>query len=259
MWHWVGAGIGIVLWVARLIAAAPASSVHVPAFAPWALPFLTLAVLSVVIWRSVPFRLTALPLAAIGLCGTLLGPHFDMIVAPGGDAVAVRGANGLFAIAGKSNAFASEQWLRADGDGRAVSAVVTPAARAGRCDPLACIVPLPGGQTLSLVTDRSAFEEDCRRVDVIVTPLYAPDSCAAALILDRGSLALTGALGLTLRNGGWVPDPTVAHWTIVPGHRRHIPRRRDGGRRRCRPRGSSRRRAPTRALRTTASRASPER
>ena len=52
-------------------------------------------------------------------------------------------------------------------------------AEAGRCDASACVVPLPDGQALSLVTDASAFAEDCARADVIVTPLRAPPSCAA--------------------------------------------------------------------------------
>lgn len=207
VWRWVGLGIRIVLWLARLIGSAPAATINLPAFAPWALPFLTLAVLSAVIWRSWPFRLTAVPLALIGLLGATLGPRYDLMVALGGDMVAVRGAGGQLALVGKANAFAAEQWLRADGDGRAVAGLRGRLAEAGRCDALACVVPLPEGQMLSLVSDPQAFEEDCRRADVIVTPLTAPESCAAPLILDRASLAGTGALGLTLRHGGWVPAP----------------------------------------------------
>src|SRR6202046_1565101 len=40
VWIYVGAGIKFILWVARFIAAAPASTVHLRAFAPYALPFL---------------------------------------------------------------------------------------------------------------------------------------------------------------------------------------------------------------------------
>jgi competence protein ComEC len=226
VWHWVGAGIAIVLWAARLIASAPASTVSLPAFAPWSLAFLALAVLSAVIWRTRLFRLTAVPLALIGLSGTMLGPHYDLLVAASGDAVAVRGPGGLLATAGKRNSFATEQWLRADGDGRDIKALPRgTTAAAGRCDPLGCVVPLPAGQVLSLVSDPRAFEEDCRRADVIVTPLFAPDSCAAPLIVDRGSLAVTGALGLTLKNGGWVPDSARAAtedrpWSPAPPPRR---------------------------------------
>ena len=204
VWHWVGAGIAVVLWAARLIAAAPAATIDVPAFAPWALPVLALAVLSLVIWRTVPFRLTAVPLLLAGLAGTMLGPRYDLLVMPGGEAVGIRGPDGRLALVGKGSGFSVEQWLRADGDGRP-SAASLPGVR---CDKLACIAPLAGGQTLSLVSDARAFGEDCRRVDVVVTRLRAPPSCGAALIIDRDSLAATGALGLVLRNGGWVATAT---------------------------------------------------
>ena len=46
VWVYVGAGIKFILWVARFIAAAPGSTVHLRAFAPYALPFLALAVMS---------------------------------------------------------------------------------------------------------------------------------------------------------------------------------------------------------------------
>lgn len=228
VWSWVGLGIRIVLWLARLIGSAPASTVNLPAFAPWALPFLALAVLSAVVWRSWPFRLTAVPLALIGLAGATLGPRYDLLVAPGGDMIAVRGEGGRLALVGHANAFAAEQWLRADGDGRAVAGLRGRLAEVGRCDALACVVPLPGEQTLSLVTDPQAFEEDCRRADVIVTPLIAPESCAAPLILDRASLAATGALGLTLRHGGWVPAPARSlmedrPWSPAPLPPRRVP------------------------------------
>lgn len=207
VWSWVGLGIRLVLWLARVIGTAPASTINVPAFAPWALPVLTLALLSAVIWRSALFRLTAVPLALLGLWGAMSGPRYDLVVAGSGDAVAVRGPDSRLAITGKPNGFAAEQWLRADGDGRAATGWHGLRTEIGRCDPLACVVPLPGGQTLSLVIQAAAFGEDCRRADVIVTALQAPATCAAPLILDRASLAGTGAVGFVLRHGGWVPTP----------------------------------------------------
>ena len=119
VWLYVGAGIKFILMVARFIAAAPASTVHLRAFAPYALPFLALAVMSATIWRTWTFRLSAVPFAVIGIIGALHGPRFDVIVAPSGEQAAVRDADGLLQIVGKRfNAFAAEQWLTADGDGR---------------------------------------------------------------------------------------------------------------------------------------------
>ena len=193
VWLYVGLGIKFILWVARFIAAAPGSTLHVRAFAPYALPFLSLAVMSAILWRSWLFRATAIPLAALGLIGALHGPRFDAIVAPSGDLVAVRDADGRLQVVGKRfNAFAAEQWLRADGDDRDPASARDPDAR---CDPAGCIAALPQGRLLSVVTDRSAFEEDCARAAVLVSALTAPADCEAQ-VFDKRRLALTGAAGL---------------------------------------------------------------
>jgi hypothetical protein len=68
-----GALIGAVLYPLGLdgfvwqYGSAPGATVHLKAFAPYALIFLSLAVLSAVIWRTALSRVTAIPLAIIGL------------------------------------------------------------------------------------------------------------------------------------------------------------------------------------------------
>ncbi len=210
VWHWVGWGIELVLWAARLIAAAPAATLTVPAFAGWALPCFALATCSAALWRSPILRLTAIPFFALGLFGATGGIRYDLVVAPSGDAVAFRSDGGTLALTGKRNSFAADQWLKADGDGRAVDQAMADGSAAQRCDALACVAHLAGGKTLSLVSKPEAFEEDCRRADVVVTPLYAPASCAAELIVDRGSLAATGAVGFVSRNGALIATPARA-------------------------------------------------
>ena len=147
-----------------IIAAAPGSTLHVRAFAPYALPFLSLAVASALIWRSWTLaRRRAIPFALIGLVGAFDGPRYDVIIAPTGEQAALRDADGRLAVLGKRfNAFAAEQWLAADGDGR------EPPQRAianAPCDRFGCVGALPEGQSLALVEDRMAFEEDCARAD----------------------------------------------------------------------------------------------
>lgn len=205
VWHVMGFGISFVLWIAGLIGMAPGATLHVDQFAPWAIVFLALAVLSAVIWRSFLFRLTAVPLALIGIAGAMTGEKFDIAVAPAGDQAAVRAANGRFAIIGQHpDAFAAGQWLAAAGDGRAPAEVMIgprkPAADPGapRCDKLGCVATLADGRHLSLVYDAEAFLEDCARADLIVSPLVAPASCAAELVLDRRKLAASGAVTLKL-------------------------------------------------------------
>jgi competence protein ComEC len=233
VWLYVGAGIKFILWVARFIVEAPGSTLHLRAFAPYALPFLALAVMSATIWRTWAFRLSAVPLALIGIVGATQGPRYDAIVAPSGDLAAVRDADGALEVVGKRfNAFAAEQWLSADGDGR------DPAqARAADapCDRLGCVADLPEGEQLSIVLDRQAFEEDCARAEVVVSALTAPHNCKAKFVFDEEVLARLGAVGLTLNEDGgfavasdrsplenrpWSPAPAAPRdeRLIRPGH-----------------------------------------
>ena len=73
----------------------------------------------------------------------------------------MRDADGRLIVVGKRfNAFAAEQWLAADGDERDPAGARDPIPP---CDRLGCVGDLPEGQSLSLVIDRLAFEEDCGR------------------------------------------------------------------------------------------------
>jgi len=201
VWLYVGLGIKFILWVAHFIAAAPGSTLHVRAFAPPALFFLSLAVLSAVLWRSWLFRATAIPLAALGLLGALDGPRYDAIVAPSGDLVAVRGADGRLTVVGKHfNAFAAEQWLAADGDDRDPVAARDPQAS---CDRNGCLAALPLGRSLSVVTAPAGFTAACRNATIVVTAFYAPADCQAQ-VFDQRRLALTGAAGLVFDGGRFV-------------------------------------------------------
>jgi competence protein ComEC len=223
VWIYVGAGIKFILWAARFIAEAPGATLHLRAFAPYALPFLALGVVSATIWRTWIFRSSAIPFAIVGLIGAAHGPRYDVIVAPSGDQAAVRDADGKLMIVGKRfNAFAAEQWLAADGDGRESAEAREPDAP---CDRLGCVADLPEGESLSVVIDRMAFDEDCERSEVVVTALSAPAGCKAKFVFDEKALARLGAVGPTwsaedgftvasdrnvLDNRPWSPAPPEA-------------------------------------------------
>ncbi len=193
VWLYLGLGIDLVMAIARIIAAAPAATVHLPEFAPWALPFLALAVLSAVLWRTNLLRLTAIPFALIGLMGALNGPKWDVAIQANGETAAVRDGDGRLEILGRKSDFVAEQWLRADRDGRAPAE-----ARGGLCDKSGCSATLPDGRRFALVSDPNALAEDCARADILVTSAFAPSSCAAPLIIDRRALMRDGATTLKL-------------------------------------------------------------
>ena len=200
VWHWVGFGIAIIMAAARFIGALPGASLHLPAFAPWSLASFALAVLSAVIWRTWPLKLTAVPFVALGLAGAAAGPTFDIAVAAGGEAAAVREADGRLVVFGRRpSLFDAEQWLRADADARAPKTAL----RKERCDPLGCVATLRDGRDVALVLDPAAFAEDCVRAAVVVTPLLAPTGCAAPTVIDRQSLRQTGAVTLSATPTGF--------------------------------------------------------
>jgi competence protein ComEC len=200
VWLYVGAGIKFILWVARFIAAAPGSTLHVGAFAPYALPLLGLSVASALIWRSWILRASAIPFALIGLIGAFHGPRYDVLIAPSGDQAALRDADGRLTVLGKRfNAFAVEQWLSADADGREATQARDPDPA---CDRFGCVGALPEGEALALVEDRMGFEEDCARAKIVVSPLTAPIGCKAEKVFDERRLAETGAVGLVFNGDG---------------------------------------------------------
>jgi competence protein ComEC len=210
VWAWLGLGIEAIMRLAGWIGAAPASNLPLPAFAPWSIVFLTFAVLSALLWRSRLLRLTAIPLLALGLAGAASGEKFDLAAPPTGDGAAVREASGELAALGRhKNAFAAEQWLRADGDARD-----QPDA-AGRCDRLGCTAIARNGAAVALVLEAEAFHEDCARAKIVISSLFAPRACAAPIVLDRAKLSETGAV--TLRFDG---DAVIWRTARAPGEDR---------------------------------------
>jgi competence protein ComEC len=155
-----------------------------------------------ILWRSSAMRSTAIVFAAFGLAGAFTGPRYDVIVPPSGDLAAIRDADDRLDIVGKRfNAFAAEQWLAADADDRVPAAARDPQPS---CDRFGCVGDMPEGKSLSIVTDRAGFDEDCERADIVVSPLTAPAFCKPAALFDERRLAETGAVGLNFDNGRWV-------------------------------------------------------
>ena len=65
VWSWLGLGIDLVIYLAKLIGAAPGASLHVTTFQPYAIICLALALLSMVLWRTWLPRAMAVPFAVL--------------------------------------------------------------------------------------------------------------------------------------------------------------------------------------------------
>jgi competence protein ComEC len=123
-----------------------------------------------------------------------------MLVAPDGRAVAVRDATGLLRVSGsRAGTYAVEQLFDEE---RGPPPDGVELRRGVRCDDHACLLTVKGGALVSHVLDAAAFPEDCRRADVVVTPLAAPVDCSAELVIDRARLESHGAHAVRMAGAG---------------------------------------------------------
>ncbi|MGH6923016.1 MAG: ComEC/Rec2 family competence protein [Propylenella sp.] len=196
-------GIEAMLSIAAWVSALPGAEVRAPPIAPFALLVIVAGMLWLCLWRG-RWRLIGLPTIGMGLCLIpLLVDRADIMVAPEGNAVAVRDTSGVLRVSGsRAGSYTIDQFFDKE-------AVATPAGdelREGvRCDPSACMLGAAGGLFVSHVLDPVAFAEDCRRADVIVTPLTAPADCRARLIIDGERLELFGSHAVRVGVGSGEP------------------------------------------------------
>ena len=105
-----------------------------------------------------------------------------------------------------------EQWLKADGDHRKP----TDLAGGATCDRLGCTMDAFDGRKIAWIKYKRAFAEDCARADLVITPRIAPQTCAAAFVIDRVYLGRYGATAMRLTHG----SPSIAH---ARGDQRPLP------------------------------------
>jgi competence protein ComEC len=113
----------------------------------------------------------------------------DIFIADQSQAVAVRHDGAVALMAGRNGTFATNVWSE-----RYITSIAD-SHEATRCDSLGCVLETDQGYTIALVKDRSAFDEDCRIADVVITRIKAPETCrsAARLVIDASDLARYGA------------------------------------------------------------------
>jgi competence protein ComEC len=198
VWMLMGMATDWVLLLSDRVAELPNAVITMPQFGQTALLLMVLAIL----WATLPslsLRKYALLPALLGIFLAATPERFVVAVDRDGEGAAIRGRDGRLFLVGKASEFQIEQWLRADGDGRFLETD-----RKGRltglddfktvstCDTLGCV-----GRSerfvVSVVKDPIAFDEDCRRADIIVSRHYAPGNCAARLVADRAFLRAHGS------------------------------------------------------------------
>ena len=198
VWFIMGVAVAKVLDLSAWVSGFEGSTVVVPAFGPGALALLSSALLIGTLLASSLRRLALIP-AAAGLALAASPDRFDVLMDRDGAGAAVRGKAGRLVLLGRPSDFVVQQWLRADGDARGTD---DPSLREGvRCDGAGCVAELETGQYAAFVRNGAAFEEDCRRAAIVLSPMTAPPTCKAALVLDRDALRRHGAVAARFREG----------------------------------------------------------
>jgi competence protein ComEC len=198
-WWLMGMASEVVLKLAHWVATIDHSTLVLAAFGPAALGCFAAALLWATLWTTKLRLLAILPLVT-GVAVAAKPDKPTILIERDGSGIAVRGRDGLLVIAGKPSRFVLQQWLTADGDGRQPD---DPSLRKGAaCDPRGCVMTTKEGHSIAYAQDRLAIIEDCRRADVVVTPIPWTAACRARLI-DRMALLRDGATALVKTRSGW--------------------------------------------------------
>jgi competence protein ComEC len=192
-------GIDGLLAVSDWVAALPSADLGAPRMAPLSLLLIVAGMLWLCLWR-LRWRLFGLPLIGAGIVLVpMLADLPDILIAPNGMAIAVRDANGILRVSGgRAGSYVIDQFFDEEGGPPAPESL-----REGvSCDEAACILHGAKGLSISHVRSASAFAEDCRRADMIVTTLTAPSDCRAGIVIDADDLARRGAHAIRARVAG---------------------------------------------------------
>lgn len=184
--HLLGWGIEAMVAMGRWVSSLPGAVSLSPAMPVSALALMALGGLWCVIWQR-HARWWGLAPVVLGIVLAFIAPRPDMLVAPDGATVAVRGDDGLLHfLRMPKDKFAAREWLRRDGDGRDIKeAVGMPGLR---CDGVGCVVGWHG-VVIAASMRPEALEEDCARASVLISAAVAPGCKGPQVLIDQQAAA----------------------------------------------------------------------
>ncbi|MDV7269503.1 ComEC/Rec2 family competence protein [Thioclava sp. A2] len=200
---WVmGKGIAWMLWVAEMVAGLEGAVFAVPA-PPWfVLPVLALAAAGAILGGRV-LRGGAVAALIFALLKWGYAPRPDLLLAPEGELIALRGAEGL-TLSKPVARFVAGRWLEADGDATAPERA---AKRAGFSGEKALRRASLNGRTVVHLTGKTAEDhlpETCAGGAIVVMNRYAPrGDWSGCDLWDKRRLDKTGASAL-MPDGRWL-------------------------------------------------------
>jgi len=209
----MGWGIDGLLWIAGGISAWPGAVRPVAALPVGGLMLVALGGLWLCLWRRRWRHAGFLGLLA-GLASLWIQQGPDILVSDDGGLMAVRMADGRLSLSERRRERRiAEDWLEQEGQGERRYWPEHGGGADGRlrCDGLGCIYRVEG-QTVALLRDGMAHDEDCRIVDILVSQRPVRGHCPApSLVIDRFDLWRHGATAIWL-DGGKTRVLTVAEY-----------------------------------------------
>lgn len=218
-WKIMGWGIDGMLTVAQWVAALPGADGRFAAFGAGTLLIVTAGILLLAL-PATRLRLAGVPLLVLGFLLAVTAPRPDILIDADGEVVAVRGQDGRLTILdAASGRFIADNWLAADADRRKADKTI---AAGFKCDDQGCVARMGDGAIIAVARRHEAFADDCREAAFLITRLEAPPACRAPVI-DRRTLATTGALSLRRVDGAWIAEPARAPYADRPWYGRAKP------------------------------------
>lgn len=196
----MGAGIEVVLAVARAVSALPGAVQPIEAFPAAALNLIALGALWFAIWRG-RWRYGGLAVMALGASLTTWGSKPDVLIERDGRVIAVRADDGrLAAIPGRAGNYSLEKWLAADGDPREPKEARDPGVF--YCDERGCVAQVRGAR-LSVARHAAALAQDCKLAEIVVTHLELRGPCPAPdVVVTHAQLRAHGAHAIYITGEG---------------------------------------------------------
>lgn len=204
-WWLADQALGLLLWIAHAVAAAPGAVALMPSMPRAAFALMVLGGLWITLWRTRVRRFGLVPFV-IGAAWALVTPPPDLLVTGDGRHVAIRRAGGGMAILrDRAGDYVRDMLSEVSGyDGTLAALADLPESR---CSRDLCLFELVrGGRTWRVLATRSSYLVDwtemiaaCREADIVIADRRLPPGCAPRwLKVDRPFLRATGGLSVTL-------------------------------------------------------------
>jgi competence protein ComEC len=204
-WWLTGLSLELLLWLARVVAAAPGAVAVIPEMPAASISLIIGGGLWLLLWKTKVRAVGLIPIFA-GVVLAALAPAPDILITGDGRHLAVRGNDGtMHLLRSRSGDYIRD--VLAERLGTLAPLEDIDAAKGAKCGRDLCVITISGEKRdWRIAATRSdyllpwkSFIETCQSVDIIVSSRKLPRACTARwLTADRLYLQKTGGLAITL-------------------------------------------------------------